>query len=196
MGPRWLTRPGSLHLRLLCPCTPQAVHTQAGCPRRTPKQQPWERPVSAVRSWRKRPSSAPSQPPGAPRPLRVCSASRQLAAVESWPPGGPGPWSSVPDLCSQTRLLSSRPSRVIKERPPPVSLSTHCVPGPFAAAHGGRFLKLSLRHFEQVPSLPINQPGNRGTEPPGRAPSSQHSWGLDLISRNLSPKPPSLCGPL
>lgn len=65
---------------------------------------------------------------------------------------------------------------------------------PFAAVHVGELLEPSLGRFELVPSVPIDKPGSRGTEPPGRA-CSHHSWELDVISRNLDPKPPALCGP-
>lgn len=94
MGLR-LARPG---LALCCstfsaPHAPQAVQTLARRPRRTPKEQLWERMV--VRSMRLEEVALVCFPaaPGASFPLRVCFAFQQLPAVEGWPPSGPRSWS-------------------------------------------------------------------------------------------------------
>lgn len=88
-----LAGPGCLHLLLALPRAPQAVQTRAGRPRRTPKEQPWER--LAVHNARLEEVALVCFPaaPGASFPLRVCFTSQQLSAVEGWPPSGPGPWS-------------------------------------------------------------------------------------------------------
>lgn len=80
-------------LLLALPRAPQAVQTRAGRPRRTPKEQPWER--LAVHSARLEEVALVCFPaaPGASFPLRVCFTSQQLSAVEGWPPSGAGPWS-------------------------------------------------------------------------------------------------------
>lgn len=85
-----LARPGSLCLRFLCPCAPQAVQTRAGCPRLSPKEGPWERLASTACGWRKRPLFAFLQP-GSFLPSVSLFCFPAATCCGGLAAGGPGP---------------------------------------------------------------------------------------------------------